>query len=130
MDEGISKSKKPKKYDCMTLDDKIEFQRKKLKRQFSQLDSKTKNIVSSLIDNAAFMTVTLEELQKRITEEGIVIEYQNGANQWGKKKSPEAEMYNTMIKNLSTVTKQLTELVPRDTGARDDGFDSFLKDNM
>ena len=130
MDEGISKRKKPKKYDCMTLDEKIEFQRKKLKRQFSQLDSKTKNIVSPLIDNAAFMTVTLEGLQKSITDEGIVIEYQNGANQWGKKKSPAAEMYNTMIKNLSTVTKQLTELVPRDTGARDDGFDSFLKDNM
>ena len=82
MDEGISKRKKPKKYDCMTLDEKIEFQRKKLKRQFSQLDSKTKNIVSPLIDNAAFMTVTLEGLQKSITEEGIVIEYQNGANQW------------------------------------------------
>lgn len=130
MDKGISKRKKPKKYDCMTLDEKIEFQRKKLKRQFSQLDSKTKNIVSPLIDNAAFMTVTLEKLQKSITEEGIVIEYQNGANQWGKKKSPEAEMYNTMIKNLSTVTKQLTELVPRDIGSQDDGFDGFLKDNM
>ena len=130
MDEGISKRKKPKKYDCMTLDEKIEFQRKKLKRQFSQLDSKTKNIVSPLIDNAAFMTVTLEGLQKSITEEGIVIEYQNGANQWGKKKLPAAEMYNTMIKNLSTVTKQLAELVPRDIGSQDDGFDGFLKDNM
>ena len=35
-----------------------------------------------------------------------------------------------MIKNLSTVTKQLAELVPRDIGSQDDGFDGFLKDNM
>lgn len=130
MGKDISRKTKQKKYDSMTLDEKIEFQKKKLKRQFSKLDSKTKNIVSPLIDNAAFMTVTLENLQKIISEEGIMIEYQNGANQWGKKKSPEAEVYNTMIKNLSTITKQLTELAPRDTGAKDDGFDAFLKDNM
>lgn len=130
MGKDISRKTKQKKYDSMTLDEKIEFQRKKLKRQFSQLDSKTKNIVSPLIDNAAFMTVTLENLQKIISEEGIMIEYQNGANQWGKKKSPEAEVYNTMLKNLSTITKQLTELVPRDIVAKDDGFDAFLKDNM
>ena len=130
MRKDISRKTKQKKYDSMTLDKKIEFQKKKLKRQFSKLDSKTKNIVSPLIDNAAFMTVTLEGLQKIISEEGIMIEYQNGANQWGKKKSPEAEVYNTMIKNLSTITKQLAELVPRDTGAKDDGFDAFLKDNM
>lgn len=130
MGKDISRKTKQKKYDSMTSDEKIEFQKKKLKRQFSKLDSKTKNIVSPLIDNAAFMTVTLEGLQKIISEEGIMIEYQNGANQWGKKKSPEAEVYNTMIKNLSTITKQLTELVPRDTGTKDDGFDAFLKDNM
>lgn len=81
MGKDISRKTKQKKYDSMTLDKKIEFQKKKLKRQFSKLDSKTKNIVSPLIDNAAFMTVTLEGLQKIISEEGIMIEYQNGANQ-------------------------------------------------
>lgn len=130
MEKDVSRKTKQKKYDSMTEDEKIEFQKKKLKRQFSQLDSKTKNIVSPLIDNAAFMTVTLEELQKTINEEGIMIKYQNGANQWGKKKSPAIETYNSMIKNLSAITKQLTELVPRDIGAKDDGFDTFLKDNM
>ena len=85
MEKDVSRKTKQKKYDSMTEDEKIEFQKKKLKRQFSQLDSKTKNIVSPLIDNAAFMTVTLEELQKTINEEGIMIKYQNGANQWEKR---------------------------------------------
>ena len=74
----------------MSHDERIEFQRKKLNRQFSSLDKKTKNIVTPLIQNAAFMIVTLEELQIKISQEGITIKYQNGANQWGKKKSPEA----------------------------------------
>lgn len=112
-------------------EEKINNEIRRLKRQFSSLDKKTKNIVTPLIENAAFMIVTLKELQITIANEGITIEYQNGANQWGKKKSPEAEMYNTMIKNLTTIIKQLTELVPKDIGAmKDDGFDDFIKSNM
>lgn len=117
-----------KKYNEMGRDEKIVYHTKRLNRQFSKLDSKTKNIVKSLIENAAFMTVTLEILQKEINENGIMIEYKNGENQYGKKKSPAAEMYNTMIKNLATITKQLTELVPKNIGtANDDGFDDFVK---
>ncbi|RHB06510.1 hypothetical protein DW906_03065 [Coprobacillus sp. AM42-12AC] len=115
----------------MSHDERIEFQRKKLNRQFSSLDKKTKNIVTPLIQNAAFMIVTLEELQIKISQEGITIKYQNGANQWGKKKSPEAEMYNTMVKNLTSIIKQLTELVPKDIGVpKNDDFDDFLQTNM
>lgn len=121
-------NKKNKKYDDMCKDEKIAFQRKKLLRQFSKLDSKTKNIVMSLIDNAAFMSVTLEELQEEINKNGITVEYKNGENQYGTKKSPEAEMYNTMIKNLASITKQLCELVPRDIGtSTEDDFDDFIK---
>ena len=117
-----------KKYKEMNRDEKIIYHTKRLNRQFSKLDTKTKNIVKSLIDNAAFMTVTLEILQNEINENGIMIEYKNGENQYGKKKSPAAEMYNTMIKNLATITKQLSELVPKDIGAtNDDGFDDFVK---
>lgn len=118
---------KKKKYEEMSTDEKISFHTKRLNRQFSKLDKKTRNIVKSLIENAAFMTVTLEDLQESIKKNGITIEYQNGANQWGTKKSPEAEMYNTMIKNLSTITKQLSDLVPKNIGTDlNDDFDDFI----
>jgi IS30 family transposase len=35
-----------------------------------------------------------------------------GQNQWGTKKSPEAETYIALSKNYAAVIKQLTELVP------------------
>jgi type II secretory pathway component PulK len=100
---------------------------KKLNRLFAKLDPKTKKAVHSLIENAAFMSVTLADLQRSINLNGVVSEYQNGENQWGTKKSPEVEVYNSMIKNHMGVMKQLTDLLPKQEPLqKDDGFDNFI----
>lgn len=99
----------------------------RLKRIFKDLEKDKLDTAISLIKNAAFMAVTLEDLQQTINREGTVSEYQNGENQWGTKKSPEVEIYNTMIKNHMTIIKQLTDLLPKDTPkSEDDGFDAFV----
>ncbi|CAM3876193.1 hypothetical protein COLU111180_11930 [Cohnella lubricantis] len=109
---------------------RIAAAKSKIKRQFSKLDARTKKIAESLIDNAAFMVVTLEDLQAKINTDGAVSKYQNGANQWGTKKSPEVEIYNSMIKNHMSIMKQLTDLLPKPDddggGQKDDGFDEFV----
>lgn len=105
---------------------RIKAEIRKLNKLFTNLDDKTKKIVRTLIENAAFMAITLDELQETINTEGCVTEYQNGANQWGTKKSPEVEVYNTMIKNHMAVMKQLTDLIPKEF--KDDGFESFVID--
>jgi hypothetical protein len=97
----------------MAKDARIKKELNKLKRLFKDMDKDTKDKVMSLISNAAFMTVTLEDLQETINTEGAVAEYQNGENQWGTKKSPEVEIYNTMIKNQMGIIKQLTDLLPK-----------------
>ena len=109
---------------------RIEEERGKLSRQYTKLDARTKKVVASLIDNAAFMIVTLEELQDEINSNGVVDKYQNGENQWGTKKSPEVEVYNTMIKNYATVMKQLADLVPKELKkpAKGNGFEDFVND--
>jgi nicotinic acid mononucleotide adenylyltransferase len=102
---------------------------KRLNKILSKVDKKTKKAVHSLIENAAFMAITLEDLQQHINRHGTVTEYQNGENQWGTKKSPEVEIYNTMIKNHMAVMKQLTDLIPKEeTKPLDDGFDGFVVD--
>lgn len=111
----------------MSREEKIGTRKDELTKQFSKLDTKRKKIVSSLIDNAAFMAVKLEELRSQIDQVGMVSEYQNGANQWGTKKSPEIEIYNTIIKNHMTIIKQLTDLLPKEEQKEaDDGFESFV----
>ena len=65
-----------------------------------------------LIEKAAFMSIELDDLQAKLEKDGWTSEYQNGQNQWGTKKSPEAETYIALSKNYAAVIKQLTELVP------------------
>lgn len=119
-------NKKTKKE--LTKDERVKKEMRRLKRIYKDMDPDVKKATQSLIENAAFMVVTLEDLQETINREGVISEYQNGANQWGTKKSPEVEIYNTMIKNHMAIIRQLTDLLPKDTEAveEDDGFADFI----
>lgn len=98
----------------------------KLKRIFKTIDKDKLSVVEKLIANAAFMAEQLDLLQNEIREKGCVSEYQNGENQWGTKKSPEVEIYNTMIKNYQSVVKQLVELLPDNDKYKGDELIEFL----
>ena len=93
----------------------------KLKRIFKDIEPNKQKTVEKLIANAAFMAESLDDLQDIIKEKGFTEEYQNGANQYGVKKCSEVEIYNTMIKNYSSVIKQLVDLLPDD--AKNSGDD-------
>lgn len=99
----------------------------RLNKLVKKVDEKKKKAIVSLINNAAFMAVTLEDLQVEINENGVTEKYKNGANQYGVKKSSAVEVYNAMIKNHMQVMKQLTDLLPKeDPKNEDDGFDDFV----
>lgn len=111
----------------MTKDERIKKEFAKLKKLLSDIPKDKASSVESLVKNAAFMSVTLDDLQDKINEIGVVSEYQNGENQWGTKKSPEVEVYNSMIKNYMGVIKQLTDLVPNDVPIQKDDLMGFVK---
>ncbi len=96
----------------LTKDQKIKREINRLKRVFRDLDKNKLQTVESLIRNAAFMAVSLEELQEIINEEGYTVEYQNGANQSGTKQSDAVKTHIAMTKNHAAIIKQLCELVP------------------
>ncbi len=100
--------KKPEK----TKEQRVRSEKSRLKRIFKDLDENKKNLVTPLIEKAAFMGVELDDLQEAIGQDGWTSEYKNGANQYGTKKSPEAETYIALSKNYAAVIRQLTELVP------------------
>ena len=119
-------NKKTKKE--LTKDERVKKEIRRLKRIYTKMDPDIKKATQSLIENAAFMAITLEDLQEIINRDGVISEYQNGANQWGTKKSPEVEIYNTMIKNHMAIIKQLTDLLPKELEVveEDDGFADFI----
>ena len=95
-----------------TKEQRIKSEKSRLKGVFRELDENKRKLVTPLIEKAAFMGVELDDLQKTIEQEGWTSEYKNGENQYGTKKSPEAETYIALSKNYAAVIKQLTELVP------------------
>lgn len=92
--------------------ERITLEKDKLVAQFDKIEPRKMKVVERLIDNAAFMSVMLEDIQAKINQNGYMVEYQNGENQWGMKKSPEIEIFNQTISNYSKIIKQLTDLLP------------------
>ena len=86
-------------------------------KQKDGLEPTTKiKAAKGLIDNAAFMTIHLQDLQAELNEHGCVEEYRNGETQYGMKKSAAADIYTTMYKNYIATIKQLAELAPDNVG--------------
>ncbi len=96
----------------LTKEERIKQEYNRLRRIFSNLDKNKKTTVDSLLRNAAFMSVSLDELQEEINREGYTVEYQNGANQSGTKQSDAVKTHIAMTKNHAAIIKQLCDLVP------------------
>lgn len=93
---------------------KIKQQKNKLTKIFKQLDKNTLSLVQNLINEVAFMSVTLEENRIYIEEHGVKELYMNGKGQFGYKESVESKNYNAMIKNYTNVVKQLVDFLPKE----------------
>lgn len=91
---------------------RIKREKTRLRRLLKDADPDRLKAIDVLIGNVAFMGVTLQDLQDHINREGINCTYQNGENQWGEKKSPEAEYYASLMQRYLPAMKQLIELLP------------------
>jgi len=111
----------------LTKDKRISKEKAKLNLLLKDLEEDVFNSLQSLVDNTAFMAITLEDLQQAINENGVVEEYQNGPNQHGFKESTEVKVYNTMIRNYRSNMKELAaRLLQAGDVEIDDGFDEFI----
>ena len=84
----------------------------KVKTAIDGLPESRKEIALNLLGKIKFMDLEIMKLQKILKKKGWTEEYQNGENQKGLKKSSEADVYNTLIKNYLSAVKQLTEMLP------------------
>ena len=91
---------------------RIKREKERLNKIFSDLEPNKLSTCRALIERAAYITVSLEDLEDQLNETGWVEEYQNGENQYGIKKSAAADVHISLTKNLTTITKQLLDLVP------------------
>ena len=91
---------------------RIKREKKRLEKIFQGLEKNKLDTCAALIDRAAFITISLEDLEEELNETGWVETYQNGESQFGMKKSPAADVHISLTKNLNAIMKQLLDLVP------------------
>ena len=86
--------------------------------------AKTKKTVGAMPDGAQKELLKLQDI---ILKKGWVEEYQNGQNQHGVKKSSEGDTYNQLIKNYTTLMRQIMEKLPTKTNEPDE-FERYMKE--
>lgn len=87
-------------------------EKRRLKKIFDVLHENQKEANEELINNLAFTSVLLQELQEIILAEGVVEKYKNGENQYGYKESVASKAYNNNIKNLISMVRTLNSILP------------------
>ena len=95
-----------------TREQRITKEKRRLLKLFKDLEPNKRQTCQALIDRAAFITVSLEDLEVQLNEIGFTEYYQNGETQSGWKKSAAADVHISLTKNLNAIIKQLLELVP------------------
>ena len=85
----------------------------RMKELFCAMPENELRFCDPLLQNAAFMKITLEDLQKAINENGVTDEYQNGANQNGTKASADLQAYNSLAKVYNALMDKLSAKLPK-----------------
>ena len=108
----------------------IKKEEKKLNTIFKDIPEDKKSLCEGLIKNAAFMYVTLEELQEEINKNGSMIKYQSGNGFDTIRDNPAQKAYTTMISRYTGIIDQLNKMLPSDKIMQNnDELLDFLKSN-
>ena len=100
---------------------------RKLNKFFKNIPKDKQEMIQGLKEQAAFMYATLMELQEIINDEGPVELFEQGKQRL-LREHPASKTYNTMIKNYSSVIKQLIDMLPKeDAKSTEDEFVKFIQ---
>ena len=96
-----------------TKEERIRQEYGRMKELFAAMPENELDFCDPLLQNAAFMKVTLEDLQQAINENGVTDQYQNGANQSGTKASADLQAYNSLAKVYNALMDKLSAKLPK-----------------
>lgn len=95
---------------------------------FQDLPEDKLSTVTPLVQNACFIRVTLDRLQKEINENALTEDYQNGSAQSGKKITSQLQIYNSLIRNYTVIISKLLKVIPEKEEKTDSKLSFFLDD--
>lgn len=99
-----------------------------LKRMFTNLDPKKQQLAYRLCAKAAYIKVSLDELQEDIDKNGYYEKFSQGKDQEPyDRRRPVVDTFNSLTTNYQRYMKQLAEMIPKQVVAeKGDGFEEFV----
>lgn len=102
---------------------RIEAEKLRLAALFAEMDREDFYTALGLIEQAAFLRITLEDLAEDVRKVGPVEEYTNGKNQGGRKISSALDAYNKSMRTYTKVMDELWHMLPKRSEYRIPGAD-------
>ena len=97
------------------MDDTLYTRQKKeqnrIKKIYKNLPKERLELAKKLIERAAYMLVSLEDIEAKISEDGLVVVMPQGSYEI-ERAHPLLQPYNAMVKNYNATIKQLNEMLP------------------
>jgi len=109
----------------MDKEERIKKEVLRLRRIYKNLSDRDYKTSIKLIDNVAFMTVTLEDMIVKINEEQMTTTVVNASQQFVKT-NPLIDAYNKMYANFLKGISQLQSLIPTEERNQPDSKDDFV----
>ena len=97
------------------MDDTLYSRQKKeqnrIKKIYKNLPKERLEIAKKLIERAAYVLVSLEDMEAKISEDGLVVTMPQGSYEI-ERAHPLLQPYNAMVKNYNATIKQLNDIAP------------------
>lgn len=101
---------------------------KKLKQLIKEVPDGKRDIAVRVYNELEFMQSTLEVLKVQIAEEGATAMFRQGSQEF-LREHPALKAYNTTIQRYNLLTKQLIDLLPKDSPKEvNDDLMDFIKE--
>lgn len=94
-----------------TLYNRQKKEQNRIKKIYKNLPKERLEIAKKLIERAAYMLVSLEDMEQKISEDGLVVTMPQGSYEI-ERAHPLLQPYNAMVKNYNATIKQLNEMSP------------------
>lgn len=95
-----------------------------LKDTFENMDNDKGKLGLSLIEELEFMKLTLNDLKKKINEDGVVTSMCQGKYSIDRA-NPALSQYSMYIKNFNTLVNSIANLLPKEEPVQEDIFDEL-----
>lgn len=107
---------------------RIKRENERLRARYADLPEESMEILDGLIDRAAFLRPTLDDLEEDININGTTESFSQGDQEPYQRERPVVRQYNALLKNYQTIIKQLDDVQPRDKADQlNDGFEDFIR---